>query len=242
MGAGVLEGKVRPDRRRAGLSASGTVSIGAIVSVLVFVSVPRLRGMALHENELDARATAQALARNLSAEEAHLCGAPTIASLLRADELSRQLADVELLEGGRLLRRHGYVFEVVALPERLPGLAALGPAPLLGAAARAARDPRVALEARPDGLDGAARHLARALRARERAALLGRPVAGGACPRRLAGLAPLAPLTQYQRQSRHCSARRGSSSSISYETRFRTGAISQDGPTFTQRLAAKSSS
>ena len=85
MSRGVLVRVLRPDRRRAGLSGSGAASIAAIVSVLVFVSLPRLRNMALHENELDARATVLALARELPAREANPRQVPAIGTLLRAD-------------------------------------------------------------------------------------------------------------------------------------------------------------
>ena len=122
----MLLSELRPDRRRAGLSGSGTITIAAIVSVLVFVSLPRLRTMALHENELDARATALALARELPLHDEDSRAVPAIATLLRVNELSRQLADSELLDGGRRLRRHGYVFEVVRLPEEPLVLAGFG--------------------------------------------------------------------------------------------------------------------
>ena len=138
---------LRPDQRRAGLSGSGTVSIAAIVCVLVLVSLPRLRKMALHENELDARATALALARELPRHEADARAVPAIGTLVRADELARQLADFELLDGGRRLRRHGYVFEVVTLPPQLPVLAAFFPVRL--AAPGPIEGPQIGIRAWP---------------------------------------------------------------------------------------------
>jgi len=104
-----------PVRLRPGLSPSGSFCLLAVIAVLVVVSLPRLRGIALQENEVDARATAALLAHEvarLSAED----GPPPIAELVRSSGLSLTLSDVELLEDGALLRRHGYLFQLVRLP------------------------------------------------------------------------------------------------------------------------------
>jgi hypothetical protein len=102
-----------------GLSLSGASSLVAVVAVLVVVSVPRLRRLALQENEADARTTSQLLARALNEckrRDAHL---PAMHELLHAPLLEGTLADAELLEHGTLLRRHGYLFEVTQLGPEL---------------------------------------------------------------------------------------------------------------------------
>lgn len=126
-------------RARAGLSGPGAVSIAAVVTVLVFVSLPRLSGLARHENESEARATATYLARSLAARSAQPGGAASIADLVGDDAFARDLADSELLEGGRLLRRHGYLFELVRLPAESPGTALDPAAPAVEPAPRAIR-------------------------------------------------------------------------------------------------------
>jgi hypothetical protein len=107
-----------PPARRTlpgGLSPSGSLALVAVVLVLVVVSLPRLRGIALQENEADARDTAALLARALERFEA-ATQPPSVAEVLASSEHPAGLADAELLEEGRLLRRHGYLFEVVRLP------------------------------------------------------------------------------------------------------------------------------
>jgi len=108
---------VAPAARR-GLSLSGALSLCAVAAVLIVVSIPRLRGMAQQENEVDACATTRLLAFALRAygEER----APTLSDLLHMPQLAGLRADAELLERGRLLRRHGYLFELSRLT---PGVA-----------------------------------------------------------------------------------------------------------------------
>jgi hypothetical protein len=129
-------------RLPGGLSPSGALSLLAVVAVLIVVSVPRLRGIALQENEVDARATAQLLAGALRGEAPG--AAPSLRELLQRDELSGALSDAELLASGRILRRHGYLFELTRLPLGLslaaspllflrPEPAALGPMPAVRA-------------------------------------------------------------------------------------------------------------
>ena len=111
-----------PRTRGAGLSPSGTLSLLAIAAVLVVVSVPSLRGLAVQENEADARATAQLLARALRAAEEPGTPAPSLRAILREPELAGVLADAELLAKGSVLRRHGYLFEIVQFARGLePG-------------------------------------------------------------------------------------------------------------------------
>jgi hypothetical protein len=73
--------------------------------------VPRLRGFALRENELDAIQTARLFAEVLPRPVPD-AAAPAIEALVAENGLARQLADAEFLAGGRLMRRHGYLFEV----------------------------------------------------------------------------------------------------------------------------------
>ncbi len=106
----------RRSRLPGGLSLSGALSLVAVSSVLLFVSVPRLHGIALQENAVDAKATALQLARALAASEAVGPGSPKLADLCASQALRRALSDAELLSDGRQLRRHGYLFELVTLP------------------------------------------------------------------------------------------------------------------------------
>jgi len=108
-------------KSKAPLQSCGAVSrlalltMLAIVSVVVFVSVPRLRSFALHENESDARYIAGLLAAQL----AQRSPAELAASELRIQDLAstplvaRALSDGDYLEHGGLLRRHGFLFRVV---------------------------------------------------------------------------------------------------------------------------------
>jgi len=118
----------------AGLTPSGSLSLLAVVAVLVVVSVPRLRGLALQENLADARATAQVLAHALAEHEADAGASVGLDELLASAPLD-SLSDAEILAEGRLLRRHGYLFELTRLfapadatwggPEAERGLAAV---------------------------------------------------------------------------------------------------------------------
>jgi hypothetical protein len=96
-----------------GLSFSGALSLVAVVSVLVVISVPRLLGLARRENEADARVTAELLAGALKAWDPS--ATVSMRDLVRRPELASGLADAELLQHGSLLRRHGYLFEVIRL-------------------------------------------------------------------------------------------------------------------------------
>jgi len=91
------------------------LTLGAVALVVLLVSLPRLQDLAVRENEGDARWLTERLAE-LTREAPG--GVRDIHGLL-ADQptLTRLLDDSEYLEGGRLLRRHGYLFEVVAAPE-----------------------------------------------------------------------------------------------------------------------------
>lgn len=102
-------------RSIGGVSFSGALSLLAVAAVLVVVSLPRLRGLALAENEVDASATAQLLAVALRADEAANGAPPSWRELLARPELASVLSDGELVGAGTLLRHHGYLFELTRL-------------------------------------------------------------------------------------------------------------------------------
>jgi hypothetical protein len=104
--------------RVAPLSLSGAMTLFAIAAVLVTVSIPRLRGLAQRENEADARATAQLLAKGLADAMATGSSVPSLAALLREQALSGVRTDAELFPTDGVLRRHGYLFEIIQLPSR----------------------------------------------------------------------------------------------------------------------------
>jgi hypothetical protein len=106
-------------RASSGLTFSGALSLLAVAAVLVVVSLPRLRGLALAENEAEARATTQLFAQALRSEAGADGRLPSWRELLRRPELAGVLADGELVAQGRLLRRHGYLFELTRLAPSL---------------------------------------------------------------------------------------------------------------------------
>jgi hypothetical protein len=108
-----------PARRRDAHELAGrlrwldALTLVAVGLVVLLVSLPRLREFALAENESDARSLVahlgELLAKPVHASES----APSVESLVHeSSELARQLDDAEFLEQGRLLRRHGYLFEL----------------------------------------------------------------------------------------------------------------------------------
>jgi hypothetical protein len=97
--------------RIAGLSLSGALSLVAVLAVLLVVSVPRLHGIAVQENEADAKATAALLARALAPGGP----APSLRELLRRKDLAGLGAVAEVLAQGKLLRRPGDQLEVTPL-------------------------------------------------------------------------------------------------------------------------------
>lgn len=101
-----------PDGAARGVSAGGALSVAAVIAVLVLVSLPRLQAFALEENEADAAALTRVLGRALE-ELAGSAGAePSLADLAGAAGLDAPRDDVEWIDGGRILRRHGYLFEL----------------------------------------------------------------------------------------------------------------------------------
>lgn len=116
-------------RLRRRLPGVDRLTLVAVAALVVLVTLPRLRSIALRENELDAIRTLQLLAGELSdlrAPEALAAErAPrSVAGLLAGNPaLARRLPDVDVLDGGRL-RRHGYLFELVTDRDGRPGLRA----------------------------------------------------------------------------------------------------------------------
>jgi hypothetical protein len=101
----------RASRAQVGrLRAADVLTLAAVALVVLLVSLPRLRDLALRENESDALWLTQQLAELAGEREPQ-----SVQALLEgAPDLRRQIDDAEYLEGGRLLRRHGYAFEVLA--------------------------------------------------------------------------------------------------------------------------------
>jgi hypothetical protein len=98
-------------------------TIGAIMLVVVLVSVPQLRGFALRENELDAMRTLRLLAAQPAPANVP-AGRFDLAYLVAHDSsLRRRLEDVEYLADGRV-RRHGYLFDISSLRPGEPMLRA----------------------------------------------------------------------------------------------------------------------
>jgi hypothetical protein len=98
--------------RRGRLRTLDAVTLCAIAAVVLLVSLPRLREFALRENQSDAQVLVARLGEQLEAREDG-ARADDVASLIEETHaLSRQLEDAHFLEGGRLLERHGYLFEL----------------------------------------------------------------------------------------------------------------------------------
>lgn len=92
-----------------GLALVDWATLTAILVVVLVVSLPRLHSHTLHQNERDAIQAARMLGKSVFAMES----APALAELLKEDRsLEHRLEDVEVLEQGRVLRRHGYLFDI----------------------------------------------------------------------------------------------------------------------------------
>ncbi len=123
-----------PRARARGLSWIDRLTLGAIGVVVVVVTLPVLRGFGLRENERDAMRMLRVLAAEpMSAASAshtggdvvHAGGAQATLSHLATQDrgIQRRLEDLETLPDGRL-RRHGYLFDVVAAGPGQPMLRA----------------------------------------------------------------------------------------------------------------------
>jgi len=94
-------------------------TIGAIMLVVVLVSIPRLRGFALRENELDAMRTLRLIGAQ-PAPAGMAAGRYDLATLVSHDgSLRRRLEDVEFLANG-CVRRHGYLFDISMMQQGEP--------------------------------------------------------------------------------------------------------------------------
>jgi len=97
-----------------GVSLGGALSVLAVIGVLILVSLPRLQAFALAENEADAAALTRVLGLELERAAEPGTG-PTLPQLAGQAGLDVH-DDVEWLDGGRILRRHGYLFELALRP------------------------------------------------------------------------------------------------------------------------------
>lgn len=123
---------------RSGLTLLNAVTLGAVVAVVVLISLPRLHAFAVQENEADAAGLVRRLGQELAAgallEQEHgatsgapeVSGPPTpLAHLVSRAGLDARRDDLEWLQDGRVLRRHGYLFELVERgPDGVPWLRA----------------------------------------------------------------------------------------------------------------------
>ena len=100
----------RRSSRTGRLTVADVLTLAAVSVVVIVISLPRLRGLALHENELDALTMLRVLGEHLSGPE--VVAAPRLEDLLEREGLERRLEDTRALVDGRLLR-HGYLFEVL---------------------------------------------------------------------------------------------------------------------------------
>lgn len=98
------------DRSQAtGLALVDWATLTAILVVVLVVSLPRLHSLTLHQNERDAIQAARMLGNSVFAMDGELA----LAEFLKDDKnLEHRLEDVEVLEQGRVLRRHGYLFDL----------------------------------------------------------------------------------------------------------------------------------
>lgn len=129
-GTEVAASLARPGARRLErilerVPSADRLTIAALLLVVGVVSIPLLRTHALRQNEVDALRSLALLAAPLATLVEQGRAPTTIAGLVELEpDLARRLSDAELLEGGRLLRRHGYLFD---LAPSLPHAAAAGP-------------------------------------------------------------------------------------------------------------------
>lgn len=102
--------------RSGALHWADAAVLAAVAVVVLLVSLPRLREFALRENESDARTLLARLGELCTRESPVQDGqlATLTEVLARAPQLAARLDDAEWLQGGAVLRRHGYLFELEA--------------------------------------------------------------------------------------------------------------------------------
>lgn len=101
------------DHALSRVPSADRLTIAALLLVVAVVSIPLLRTHALRQNELDALRSLAVLALPLHAGDA--ATPRTVGQLLEhRPDILRRLTDAELLDEGRLLRRHGYLFDIAA--------------------------------------------------------------------------------------------------------------------------------
>jgi hypothetical protein len=104
-----LPASTRTAPRARSMRLESRVVLFAVCGLVFLVSLPRLRGIAIHENELDALRALELFSRELDTAKPPAC----IGELLpEGSGLSRRLADVSTLADGALALRHGYLFEL----------------------------------------------------------------------------------------------------------------------------------
>ncbi len=99
------------------------LTILAIVVVVVVVTLPRLRGFAVRENETDAIHMLRALAMQPAQAGRDPTGNDLAQLVARDSALRHRLEDIECLDDGSV-RRHGYLFDVTMLRPGEPMLRA----------------------------------------------------------------------------------------------------------------------
>jgi len=101
-----------PQARRHRLRWSDLATMLAVICVVAITSLPRLADFARRENEADARRLCASAAQALHAR-ANQSPVNMGALFETTPELTRQFRDARVFENGRLLRNHGYWFELL---------------------------------------------------------------------------------------------------------------------------------
>lgn len=113
-----LTPQLRSLSRLGHLRVLDALTLCAIAAVVLLVSLPRLREFALRENQSDAEKLVTRLGALCEARQPELEPANIAELLASSKDLMRQLDDVELLDDGGTLRRHGYLFELAHVDGR----------------------------------------------------------------------------------------------------------------------------
>ena len=108
-------------RRSGRLRWPDAFTLLAVGLVVLLVSLPRLREFALRENQGDASSLVVQLG-NLLGSSVQAAELGSVRELVQQDvSFAARLGDSEFLAEGRLLRRHGYLFEIVPAELEGPG-------------------------------------------------------------------------------------------------------------------------